>query len=320
LIMFFGSYQNSDFSSNGNYSLKNVLIRHTYANNTPQYPKMSIANDGPFYFSDTSNWPLTDKNIPRGGVKTYFGNTESLLSNGLKNDFDLYVNPNDRKGGVQTKSSFSALLPDSVMNKRIWSSPESSHFFQYLREADELVPNFSKGLRFPALGGSPYSLTPLKMAEMFGKMASLNPIFRGTIDKSIRDSIPWNYDATWKSLSNYESFLDENIFKGMQDAIETGTARSLTGGESVYKGYHLYAKTGTIGNTNNEDSKRLGIIITKNPVKSGEIKNNRFYIVYFTINNAYDSDDSDKSWFWKFYRQTLDQIIMSQSFKNYMTN
>lgn len=323
LLMFFGSYSKDRFSGTGGNSLKNVLTQNEYGQGVPQFPVMTIGESGPYYFNRIGeDWPVTNKVTPANGSITYFGNPVSLLANGLKTNFELYVNPTDRSGQVKGKSPMSQIIPDSALEKGTWASPESSHFLQYLRIAEDPVENFNRGFRAPALGGSPISVTPLKMLEMYGKMITFKSRFRGTIDFPSTDSSVWNYDTAWGALSSYQEFAGANIFQAMENAVANGTAAPLTGGQHQYgqSGYYLYAKTGTIDDNQGDNSKRLILIISKDPLQGSNYNNSKVYLLYFTINNAYGTDDTDKSWFWQFYRDILDEVMKSDSFKKYMSN
>lgn len=313
LIVFLGSYNQNDFLKNGNYSLRNQLSTKPNSN-SKKFPIISVAGTQ-YYFLNPDGWPATSKNSD--GKISYFGSGTSLIANGLRKNFFLTINPTNRYNSVVPRDSISEIVPDSITNKNTWSSPEASYFFQDNRVSDSLTENFNNGLRNPTLGGSPYVISPIAMLEMYGKLAAYNRLFKVTVDKAIlpvKSEI--DPDSTWGK--SYPSFLLNNIYEGMRLTVTQGTARRLTNGNFIYKGYFVYAKTGTIGNSDDENSKRLAIIVTKAPFSEDNLSNNKFYVVYFTIGHAFESDEKDKSWFWPYYKIVLDEIINSTSFKTYM--
>ena len=319
LVMFLGSYTKEQFGIR-DHSFKNILT--TNPGPSGKFPLIGINGEkGNFFLPAIEKWPGTFLTLPENTKPTYFGNTQSLLAQGLQNNFGLLVEEINKFGLTNQKSNFAVSLPDSLAGKSTWSFPEESYFLQSARTAINQRENFIMGLQNPTLGGTPYQVSPFKMMEMYGRYASLNNRFRASIDKTITDSLAhWNFDpATWNTLDNYKQLLENQLSGGMADVLTNGTGKLLNQKSDRYKGYYLYAKTGTIdGDTKQDNSKRFALIISKEPLHTQNGQTPKFYIVFFSIGNAYREMAGDKQWFWEFYKKILDQITESESFKTYM--
>lgn len=324
LLMFLGSYQKDDFLVPGEqrYSISQVATLNP-ENQRCSFPKLKMEGRD-LYLRSQQHWPVTQSFAGNGNQNTYFGNTKSLISRGLSANFQLFCEPTNKYSNSNQKHNFSLTLPDSL-TEGAWAFPEESYFLQNRRASADLNINFFRGLSQPTLGGIPYEITPFKMLEMYGALASLKNQYQLTIDQRKIAREDWNYDNdTWSSLDDYKTFVSGNVIAGMKAVlINGGTADTLFGtpNTNIYEGYHIYAKTGTIGvQSAGENSKRFAVIISKTALETGDLSNNRFYVVYFTINNAYKNfaTGQDKIWFWKYYRNIIYQIIHSASFEAYM--
>jgi transcriptional antiterminator Rof (Rho-off) len=312
-LMFLGSYTRNDFKLNETYRIQNVLSRQL---NDPdnQFPALEIA--GVTYRLKS----LKDKAWPRSSKdeSTYFGNEKSLLAEGLDKNLGLIVedvnktdfNIKDRGRVDYADTMVYQILYKQQLGGFLWSFPEQSFFIQAERKHANKLTNFFNGLKNPTLGGTPYSITPLKMTEMYGKLFSQNKDYQLYLTERNTQQSDWKVDiTTWKG--GFNDFLRDNVMKGMEQVMINGTAAPLLGGSNIYKGYYIYGKTGTIKEGEQNDSKRLALIISKNNLMEAPLKRNKFYTVYFTANEANNQE-------WGTYRIIIDQILESESFKNYM--
>ena len=179
-------------------------------------------------------------------------------------------------------------------------------------------------IRSTAIGAQQvWEVTPWKMAESFGRMASLNSSFY----LSVLKRRPISYTLFPNLSSGYCDARPQQM-KGLSDVLTLGTAggQMKTGGKmgittapdehsNMYGGYYLYAKTGTISENNGEsDRHRLGVIIANRDLAQTEIKDlehMRYVVVYFTMTTGAQ---------WQIYADVIRLIMESTEFSNYMNN
>ena len=185
---------------------------------------------------------------------------------------------------------------------------------------DELM---DRAVRSTAIGaGKVWSVTPWKMAESFGRMASLNSnLHLGIIKQS---------EQQYRQFSNLsEGYKDARFtqMKGLRDVFFTsnkhcwGTAysmRTLLGiGENGSitidnQKFFIYGKTGTTNDDNKNDKHRIGIIIANKDLTQTEIKDLekvRYVTMYFTMPGGAQ---------WNIYAIVINKVMNSKEFKNYM--
>ena len=146
---------------------------------------------------------------------------------------------------------------------------------------------------------------------MYGKLYSLHPDYHASIIPNNRQ-----FSEKWRnSDGEYEqaiyNFYQRNLFMGMKDCIQNGTAKVHL--QNLPTQYYYYAKTGTLLGTNaKHDDRMLAVIIAKQPVETianpDELK---FYVVYFRYKQ---SGDMPK------VRDIVKHIVESESFNFYMQN
>jgi hypothetical protein len=309
LLVFLGSYtKDSIIDAGGN--ITNLLQPLTgVTNRDTSFPIMQIDNTE-YQFFGKEKWPQS-----KDGV-SFFGHPASMLSQGVKQNLGLDTDFDNGKNIRKTKYSFSRKLNDSSTS--IWAFPEYSYMLLSNRIAyDDLKGNFNKAIRQTSLGGGGvFDVTPVAMAEMYGRLATMNAGYKLTIDEPRSTQNSWNPGENWNGT--YESFHYGTLFDAMQKVVTSseGTAHNLR----IKPNYFIYAKTGTIGSENGKlNSKRLAIIISKEPLTSKE-KAKKFYVVYFRFDNArLDKEEGGKDfWIFTIYSDIVNQIIESTSFKNYM--
>lgn len=121
-----------------------------------------------------------------------------------------------------------------------WVWPSASYLLN--EQIQDLEP--AVRLRQLMLGSFPWHVTPIKMAEMYGKLFSMHPDYAATvIPTTTRPAEHWQ--GPDGKLDDAFIRMQQSVFKGMRLAATEGTARWMK--ELLPKGYYYYAKTGTIG-------------------------------------------------------------------------
>ena len=293
------------------------------------FPVMRIAerperNTAFNYFVSESNYLNHDALLP-SGLEHFFGLPSSnVRTMGLYASIPRFV----RVGG-KVKSKSSAFTNTSFFNVDMRAKMPAEP-----RQRNEY------GVRSVALGtNSAWAVSPVKMAEMFGRMITLNSGYALTLDPNEKPE-----RTPFFSELEIPAYLAERapLIRGMSYVFRTGnpsgTAVSVYTSairqQGVYldsdrdTGYYIYGKTGTIDgklireslNGNSERYKSqdhlLSVIITNRRISTIEdfdqLKDVKFVVVYFVDSNYSSWKDIDSA--------ILDQIIRSESFNRYMNN
>ncbi len=327
LFLFLGSYPKSAFLKDGRYSLRNVLASSAPAGG--RTPTVILGGTGyalPQWGRGGGGWPRT---APDAQTATFFGNEESLLARGLAFNFGLFVDDDDKADltlAASAKAAFGDPLMFDSLGRRpiggyLWSFPEESSFIQALRAYADPAKNFADGLRNPTLGGTPYAVTPLKMAEMYGRLATRNRALRLHVaprQPAAREA--FDLDDTWTPAA-YESFLRDAVLAGMEGVLTSGTAAGKLPGGARYpaggRTLYAYAKTGTISETSSNvgagNSRRLALILSTEDLRGENAAQARIYTIYFTADKMKSNADA-----YGIYNEILRALVTSRSFKNYM--
>ncbi len=319
LIIFLSSYTKNDFKKETNYSLSNILTTNTNKNSFPRIGFNGQAYRLPTYNGKKSNWPKTSNN---DFSKSYFGNENSLLCNGLEWNANLRVRDKDKNDLSPTSYShinFGDSLLHSLLEKNsssayLWSYPEISYFLQSLRAYNEIHQNFNLGFKTTTLGGYPYQLSPFKMLEMYNSLCLQNRSYGLKMLPIDNTKRPWDIDSSWGTgTQSFYKFLSSQVFQGMKNVVSGsyGTARILQG---IGGGkYFVYAKTGTINEqgARTKNSRRLIVILADKDISQAEnIGKAKTYSFYFTVENARDFD-------WGLLKGIIQSAMQSTSFNNY---
>lgn len=307
LLVFLGSYSLEEIDKHGN-EIKRLL--KPYSGDRKAFPLIGVGGIT-YELPSVEDWP---KSSHEG---SYFAHDKSAMYQGLANNFGLKHDADNGMGRLTRKQNFSH-NSDSVEINSTWAYPEHSYMLSSKRiTIGDKKDNFNKAIRQTTLGGGGvFDVTPLKMAEMFGVLATTNPGYRLTID---------DRRSTEGAFSNnqYSSFHYNTLLPAMKGVMESGgTASSLIGkmAHPEKNKYYYYGKTGTIGSdkgvARDKNSKRLGIIISKEPL-TGASDTNKFYVIYFRFDNA-TLDGQIPSEIFQVFGTVLDKILRSSSFKNYM--
>ena len=188
-----------------------------------------------------------------------------------------------------------------LMPAEAWAIPEPS-FIDFPLRANDAELSYAQKIKTITLGmRRVVSVTPLKMAEMFGRMFLLDNKFRFTISNPERyqSNISYNVPAYDNVPNGYLKMLqaERSFFQGMRGCATTGgTAKYLKDLKidneplETCQRLFVYAKTGTIDNNNNNQANMLAVIITNADMQQVRIKDGKmvtpedkplkFYVIY----------------------------------------
>lgn len=323
IINYLGSYNKAEIQrldqllksgNDDNHILKSQI-------NSIDFPRISFGTNKTYSFNPGFFPPTSGEE-----GKSYFGNNNSLLSLGFLENFDLStykrigitsglfknIDPNASKIFGHPKAKYS-----------YYSYPESSEYFQINRKSTHEGGHI-RGIVQSTLGGYPIKVTPLKMAEMYGRLFAFDRSFKATLDpypKRQQDNII--QDDAWGD-NNYFSFVQGNIYSSLEKVIKEGTGRNLNRYiKNQQKGYnrkrynfYYYAKTGTISSVDEksrqQDKLLMVTISNKNlsKIEASDLEDVKFYTIYFS---AYKFNAPD----WELIKELLAAIEESKSFKKH---
>lgn len=230
----------------------------------------------------------------------------SVLNTGLSMNFNMSVADDD---SIRTDFVSSRWMNGAKAVNHPWVFPATSN--AYMSELGQLQTEALR-LKQYTLGASPLRITPLMMAEMYGRLFSMHPDYYACITKENK-----HFNKKWESPNEVNrndmfQFYQQNLFKGMYHCTTIGTAAKHLNGVNRNNGsYYLYAKTGTLTLSNKiKDDRMLAVIITNQDVLTAiSPESFRFYVVYFRFKQTGDMYSISK---------ILNQIIASKSFTTYM--
>lgn len=259
-------------------------------------------------------------------TKMFFHGTDNDMANN-RGYYDtsapgfLYSNKKDDKG----------LTESAIFNT--YAYVERSKFQSRGSNSNSQDELMELAIRSTAIGaGRVWNITPWKMAEAYGRMASLNSNLHLSVVKGNGQSHEYR---TFSSLSNGYKAARPLQMKGMRDVFfssnghtSKGTAYKMSEkkdnndewlhfGEKRTIPIHgkevfLYGKTGTTDDGNDHDKHRIGIIIANKDLTQTEIKDLekvRYVTVYFTMPGGAQ---------WNIYAAIINKVMNSKEFKNYM--
>lgn len=276
------------------------------SSNINDFPRFRTEKGGTIYTfrnspSAVSNQLLFDGLTKNFKIPTYIGNPDTLRYEFV--DMAYY-----KKNNLESKQRLSSYFS--------WVYPQESTIYDYEMRDSVLTP--AERLRQYTLGSDPVKVTPMKMAEMYGKLYSQHPDFHATVTPRVLGfKEPW-LDRNGNASDDFFSFYQKNLFNGMANCVKIGTASNLTHNN---KGYHFYAKTGTLSlGEGYHDDRMLAVIISNkdlmddgdNKVKSPD--DYKFMVVYFRFKQL----DPGSEVFWKTVNSVIKSILDSNSFKLYM--
>lgn len=226
------------------------------------------------------------------------------------------------------------------------ATPARSYFNLIVRRGNYQDKQLNENMvRSVAIGNNTaWQVSPLKMAEMYGRMIAMNRSYTLTLEPGNASSYePFIIDDSWYSLNKYHE-ARSGLLIGMSQNFQSNAATALRGQaagvrpklveiDEVQTGevedrYYIYGKTGTIdGKYSGIDMEDhlLAVVITDRKLtecSSDELENVRFYVVYFADYGGL-VERNDKlalqrtSWA-GIDRSILNAVINSRDFQNYM--
>ena len=272
--------------------------------NVNDYPRFKIEKGGKMYTFRDAPHAIANHILLDGLTKNFRMPTFTGYIDTIRYEF---VNPAYYKqNNLESKSWLSNRFP--------WAFPQASSIYDYEMKEPEMTP--AERLRQYTLGAFPVKVTPIKMAEMYGQLYSMHPDFHASVtphESSFTE--PW-LDRNGLASKDFIDFYRDNLFRGMAACATIGTASFL--GETI-KGYHLYAKTGTLSlRAGVNDDRMLAVIISnKNLIDDKDIKSSddyKFMVVYFRFKQL----DPESTLFPTTVKTTINEIVNSASFNSYM--
>ena len=256
------------------------------------------------------------------GNSIELGNT--IMEEGLRNNFGLNIDYNSDKyyNAFGNDTSFRILF-DQTLYSRQWCYPETGSLNRYLRQCQPWVRQAFVQM---VSGSSPLNVTPLQVATMAMRLATLNGTDNIT---TLNDAVNLppktdEFDVTsggWESNEEYFNFYKEQVLGQMRKVPTIGTAKILSSFAQKLsrRGYYLYAKTGTlnIDGSKKERMRNLMVIIANGELDKAEnlsaLRSIRYYVIYMSYRNVPDKGFSNKE-----FLSQIEAVVNSELFNQYM--
>lgn len=263
----------------------------------------------------------------------WFPRNELHPENGIMNDGLLYnfhlsgdiVSTDDRYSNFFGESPVFELIFKNAPDYKVWTYPETGSHNIFDRK---LSPQIRNGFNQMLLGAYPLEVSPLQMAIMGMRLATLNRTASMTTLDDSQEKAPdyefFNIDSSW-GTGEFHKFYQRQVLSQLSEVPKKGTAKALNGlsEDLSKKGYYLYAKTGTLndGRINaSRDSrmKHLMVIIANKPLETvasiEELRKVKYYVLYLSYIGVNLSDGFSISRF----REMITAVVNSELFKEYM--
>ena len=248
-------------------------------------------------------------------------NDNSLLLTGLRDNFNL---PTVRQIG--RKSSLHPAFETSISSP--YAVPEPSFFnndgrIGYNGQPHELA---REAVKMTAIGkNSVWLVSPLAMAEMYGKLISFNRNYTLTLDPD-RPVPTYEFFSTDGTPETYLAMRNQQFIVGLEEVYTNaaGTANRVYTSirQHLPEGCHIYGKTGTIDGKNekgeDQEDHLLAVIITNRDITQlrtqEDFANLRFYVIYIADFNyrrdgfVWSSNDA----------AIVNAVLESDEFRTYM--
>lgn len=299
--------------------------------------EIGIEKDGSHMFAFTSPLSRMSKEEYRSQfpMMYYRNNTRKVFA------FDAFPNYETQENSILERQMYRMFLNDKYRTKdKIMQSSTAVdalsltdivNNFAYcaqssLQERGKNIFNYmEKGIRSTAIGSqSVWDITPWKMAESYGRMASLNKNYTLSVVKKPRDSYE-RFDLLQEGYKQARGMQMRGMGKvftepyGTAHAVGNGLQLPMVNRKKVNRigNYYLYAKTGTTDNgvsgRGYKEFHRLGVIIADKDLSTvpiGELNEVKYCVVYFAVRNNREK--------WNLYTKCIKKIIESKEFNNYM--
>lgn len=237
-----------------------------------------------------------------------------ILNLSMNDMFFRSQNDDELRQDLYTNPAYGLLHADENNRHVGYAFVERSRFdSRQGKSEEELMEN---AIRSTAIGAAKvWYVTPWKMVEAYGRMASLNRNLHLNIVKP-KKALP--YEPFARLTRGYWRARPEQM-KGMSDVLTLGTGESVgrslgitSGGQrnsNKVDGFYLYAKTGTIGKG---DHHRFGVIISNIDLalaSEDDLKKGRYVTLYFTFSEPKH---------WNAYANVIRKVMNSTEFQQYM--
>jgi len=311
-----------------NYYHSNVLLLGSYPKQDPSLLLSKFfAQKNP---GNGSHWPYftyTGKQYWLNGFENWpgylnrkadFGTDSSFTAIGLYNNYGICIH-DEEKSFDMFRSAYDSSLFLNAKNKSGFILPEYSLFDQRGEQVDHRIPYdlFTSCFRGHVKGSSQVMIPPTKMLEAYGRLISQSRNYTLTLNPyatAANEFSPFQVDNSIL-YNSYLNLIRESVFKGMKEALFTGTAARL--GTMLKDGspYFYYAKTGTTGDDEiKTKSKLLAVIISSKDVTDPDFnfRNNKFFTIYFSSQNGPAKQNEE------FQAEIIKLIQQSVVFNKYM--
>lgn len=332
IMVYLGSHSREELSAGLPYKnplfkkLNNIQIsQDTYCDSL--FPIIKYGSNDYYFAKPLEETDVLNKDaILIKGLEENFG----LPSNYSKDrDSDLHMSMQKTENTGKTRiANYFAFPEKSYINNKARIG-QGGLSFEIVRE----------GIKMTALGkNSVWLVSPLKMAEMYGKLISFNSNYRLTIDPKINKLEYSSISTDGNNANAYLKMRNKLFIKGIHEVFTSseGTAyavyNEIENKTKLFEEgkYYIYGKTGTINGTTmthslegvrekrNVEDHLLAVIITNKKLTElkdiKEYEKIKFYVIYIA-----DSDYKNNGYKW----QDLDPIIInsvlnSKEFKAYM--
>ena len=191
-----------------------------------------------------------------------------------------------------------------------------------------LSPVIRNGFNQMFLGAFPLETSPLQMATMAMRLATLNKAENITTlsdDPNHKPDYQFFDTYGWSSDSEYLAFYQRQVLNQLKSVPVSGTASGLSTRLKIWKekGYHVYAKTGTLndgrpGQARSSRIKHLMVIISNTDLEAVRdpemLKDVKYYVLYMSYIGIDESLFGGNGRF----IPMIDAVIESELFEKYM--
>lgn len=251
-----------------------------------------------------------------------------IMNDGLYYNFrlqgDLVRSENRYTNYYGNSKVFNYLFENESTNK-VWTYPETGSQNIYDRK---LSPKLRNGFNQMLLGAYPLEVTPLQMADMGMRLATLNSSEHlTTLDDSQVDAPEYTFFnvPTWQDNEEFFKFYQRQVLSQLRQVPqEGGTASALRSLSNSLrqKGYYMYAKTGTLndgrtGASINSRMKHLLVIVANTPLEEvasiEELQRVKYYVMYLSYIGINKEGFTTAN-----FKKMIEAVTSSELFINYM--
>lgn len=359
------NYYNGVLAYLGAFPVEGYYENNSWLRVSKEYDEKTLFRERPAYkdaFQYDSLFPIMrlnkDKNkevVFNAFLKPELAlDTTALLPSGLSRNLGL--RPNLGKGtAISMKSLYPSVSKYRKSNNR-WEEvpvvlPGRSYFNLAARRGHYSDRELNENLvRSVAIGNNTsWQVSPLQMAEMYGRMITMNRGYHLTLDPD--DDIRYDrfeIDESWHGPEKYQKSrtdlllgLSQNFQRGDKvasagqakdarpDSVYIDVQVKKPNGHTEKKKYYIYGKTGTIdgifAGLKLQDH-LLAAVITDRKLSECDadaLENVKFYVIYFADYGDFYEDSNGRtvtrnpSWS-EVDKAILNAVMKSRDFRNYM--